>query len=91
MSDLVDLQANGPSSAQFATAVEQLRTDIDLIDNPTLAEALITSHLYPDQPVADLSRRNEVLAEITAEDVRLLALTVFNPGQRIEIRQVPRS
>lgn len=51
---------------------------------------MITSRLYPEQPVADLSRRYEVIEEITSENVRLLAQTVFNPGRRIEIRLVPR-
>jgi len=91
MADLADLQANGPTPGQFATAVEQLRTELDLINNPTLADALITSHLYPDRPVVELSRRYQVIEEITAEDVRLLSRTVFNPDQRIEIRLVPRS
>jgi zinc protease len=91
MSDLADLQANGPTSAQYATAVEQLRSEIDLIDNPTLADALITSHLYPERPVVELSHRYDVIEEITAEEVRLLARIVFNPDQRIEVRLVPRS
>ena len=91
MADLADLQANGPTSKQFATAVEQLRTQVDLIDNPTLADALITGHLYPDQPVLELSQRNEVLGQITPEDVQRLSQIAFNQGQRIEVRLVPRS
>ncbi|MGH8946357.1 MAG: M16 family metallopeptidase [Acidimicrobiia bacterium] len=91
MADLAELQGNGPTPAQFATAVEQLRSEIDLIDNPTLANALITSHLYPERPVVELSRRYDVVEEITAEDVRQLARVVFDPDQRIEIKLVPRS
>jgi zinc protease len=91
MADLADLQANGPTPGQFDTAVEQLRTELDLINNPTLADALITSYLYPDRPVVELSRRYEVIEEITAQDVRRISQTVFDPGQRIEIRLVPRN
>jgi zinc protease len=90
MADLDDLRQNGPSETQMATALEQLRSEIDLINNPALADALVTSRLYPDQPVLDLSLRYEVVESITAEDVRVLSQTVFNPAQRIEIRLVPR-
>lgn len=90
MADLAELQASGPTAEEMATAVEQLRSEIDLINNPTLAEALVTSRLYPDQPVVELSRRYEIVETITAEDIRVLSKTVFNPEQRIEIRRVPR-
>ena len=90
MADLLDLQQNGPTTDQFATALEQLRTQLDLIDNATLAQALTTSFLYPDQPVSELSLRLAVLEEIKPEDVRDLARIAYNPDQRIEVRQGPR-
>jgi len=90
MADLADLRSNGPTEAQFATALEQLRTEMDLIDNRTLARALVTSYLYPDQPVVELSLRYDVLETITPEDVRALARIAFNPAQRIEVRLGPR-
>lgn len=88
--DLADLQDEGPTAEEFATAVAQLRDELELIDNPTLAEALVTAHLYPDQPVAELARRVAVLSELTPRDVTQLALSVFDLDQRIEVRQVPR-
>ncbi|MGB7859479.1 MAG: insulinase family protein, partial [Acidimicrobiia bacterium] len=91
MADLVDLQVNGPTDRQFETAREQLRTEMDLIDNLTLAEALTTAFLYPDQPVSDLTRRHLIVDTITSRDVRDLARVVFNPNQRIEVRQGPGS
>ena len=89
MADLIDLQNNGPTSSQFDTAVEQLRTEMDLINNATLAQALTTSYLYPDQPVSDINIRYDLVEEITIDDVVELARIVFNRAQRIEVRQGP--
>ena len=91
MADLIDLQDNGPTSEQFATALEQLRTEMDLINNGALARALTTSFLYPDQPVDEIRQQFDVVNQITSEDVRQLAKIAFNPRQRIEVRQGPRS
>ena len=91
IADLGDLLENGPTDSQFATALEQLRTELDLIGNGTIADALITNYLYPDQPVIELRLRYQLLDELTAADVTTLARIVFNPDQRIEVRLVPRS
>jgi len=91
LADLAGLQANGPTDDEFSTAIEQLRDEFDLYDNGMLADGLITAHLYPDQPVSDLTGRVSLLEEISAEDVRRMAGIVFNLDQRIEVRQVPRS
>lgn len=91
IADLADLQENGPTVDQFATAVAQLRDDFELFDNWSIASRLVEAHLYPDLPVSDMIRRNEVLTGLTSEDVRLLARIAYNLDQRIEIRQVPRN
>ena len=91
ISDLIDLQRAGPTDEQFTTAVEQLRTEMDLIDNGILARALTTSYLFPDRPVEEIRLRFDALNEITPDDVRELASVAFNPMQRIEVRQGPRS
>jgi hypothetical protein len=70
--------------------VEQLRDELELIDNRLLATALITAHLYPDQPVTEVADSYAVIDEISPEQVRQLAAAVFDLGQRIEVRQVPR-
>lgn len=88
---LADMRSSGPTDAEFATAVEQLRDEFDLIDNPTLADALLNAFLYPDEPVSNLGNRSVVIDEITPADVRRLAGVVYNPAQRIEILLVPRS
>ena len=90
MADLADLQKNGPTDEQFATALEQLRTQLDLINNQLLAGALINSFLYPDEPVVELALRYQVIEEITAADVQALAKIAYNPAQRIEVRTIPR-
>ena len=90
LADLVDLQTHGPTEQQFATAIEQLRTELELINNGTLADALLTSYLYPDQPVTELAQRTALIDQITAAAVQNLARIAFNPDQRIEIRLVPR-
>ena len=90
MADLVDLQTHGPTEQQFATAIEQLRTELELINNGTLADALLTSYLYPDQPVTELAQRTALIDQVTAADVQSLARIAFNPDQRIEVRLVPR-
>jgi zinc protease len=91
VADIAELQSVGPSQEEFATAVAQLRDDLELIDNPTLADAIVTAHLYPDQPVTDMARRMALLPELAPEDVTDLARTVFDLDQRIEVRQIPRS
>ena len=91
IADLDDLLENGPTDSQFATALEQLRTGLELISNGVIAEALITNYLYPDQPVNELRLRYELLDELTAAEVKTLARTVFNLDQRKEVRLVPRS
>jgi zinc protease len=90
VADLADLQDRGPSPEEFATAVAQLLDDLRLIDNPTLADALVTAHLYPDQPVTDPIRKASLLSQLGPGDVAELARTVFDLDQRIEVRQVPR-
>lgn len=90
VADLASLQREGPTDAQFATAVEQLRNELDLIDNRTIANQLITSHLYPDQPVSELRDRSSILEEMTPADVQKMANTAYHLAQRIEVRQVPR-
>ena len=90
LADLADLRNNGPTEIQFATGLEQLRTELDLINNPTLADAMINSYLYPDQGVVDLAERHVLIDELTAADVQSLAQLAFAPNQRIEIRLVPR-
>ena len=90
MADLVDLQTHGPTEQQFATARAQLRTELELINNRTLADALLTSYLYPDQPVTQLAERTALIDQITPADVQSLARIALNPDQRIEVRLVPR-
>ena len=66
-----------------------MRTELDLLGNPIIADSLITNYLYPDQPVAELRERYQLIDELTATDVRILARVAFNPNQRIEVRLVP--
>jgi len=91
LADLADLRAEGPTVDEFSTAVEQVRTEMDLIGNGELAAALITSALYPDQPVTDLLARYEIIEEVTLVDVHELAKISFAPMQRIEIRLIPKT
>ena len=90
VSEVEDLQISGPDDDEFDTAVAQLRDDLDLIDNGVLASALVTAHLYPDEPVIELVERYDRVDVITADDIRELAAVVFDLDQRIEVRQVPR-
>jgi zinc protease len=87
--DLDDLATNGPTETQFATALEQLRTELDLLGNPVIADALLTNYLYPDQPVSELRARYQLIEELSAADVREMARIAFNSDQRIEVRLVP--
>lgn len=90
IADISELQAQGPTEAEFATAVEQMRDELELLDNGQLATALVTAHLYPDQPFSDLRGRSVLLDGLTPADVANLTRVVFDLGQRIEVRQVPR-
>ena len=90
IADLIDLQENGPTEDQFNTALEQLRTEMDLIDNATIARRLTTSFLYPDRPVEEMRLQFNAIEQLTIEDVRRLAAVAFNADQRIEVRQGPR-
>ena len=91
LSEIADLQRSGPTLAEFNTAVEQLRDELELIDNRILADGLATAFLYPDQPVEHLADRYFAIDELTASDVQALMQAVFDLGQRIEVRQVPRT
>ncbi len=91
LAELERLRAGGPTDAEMATAVEQLRNEMDLIDNPLLAGAVITAYLYPDQPVSELADRYDLVGAITKEDVRRIVSIAFDPGQRIEVRLVSGS
>lgn len=91
LADLADLQSSGPTAEEFSTAVEQLRDDLELLDNRSLATALITNHLYPDQPVAEVADAYLMVDVLTPAQVQAMASTAFDLGQRIEVRQVPRS
>lgn len=90
LADLGALQREGPTATQFATAVEQLRDELELLDNRTLAQGLVNAHLYADEPVTQLAERYPLIDELTPEGVRRLASLVFDLDQRIEVRQVPR-
>ena len=90
VADLGSLQSSGPSDEEFATAVEQLRDELELLDNRTLATALITSHLYPDQSVAEVADRYQMVDSLTPGQVQSMASIVFDLDQRIEVRLVPR-
>ena len=63
---------------------------MDLIDNQTIASALLTAYLYPDRPVTELAERFVLIDEIAAVDVRDFARIAFNLSQRIEVRLGPR-
>ncbi len=85
------MQTEGPTDEEFATAIEQLRDELELLDNRTLANALITNHLYPDQPVAEVADGYQMVDGLTADQVQSMASIVFDLDQRIEVRLVPRS
>ena len=91
VADIDSLQRGGPTPAQFATAIEQLRDELELLDNQILAQGLVNAHLYPDEPVIQLAERYPLVDELTPEGVRQLASSVFDLNQRIEVRQIPRS
>ncbi len=91
ISDLADLQKNGPTAEQFDTAIEQLLTELALIHNGIIADALLNSFLYPDEPVMELATQHGLIPLITPEDVQELAKIVYNLDQRIEVRTIPKS
>jgi zinc protease len=90
LAELGSLQSDGPTDEEFATAVEQMRDELELLDNRTLAGGLVTAHLYPDQPMSELADGYSMIDEVVAEQVTRLARSVFDLDQRIEVRQVPR-
>ncbi|HEX6221327.1 MAG TPA: insulinase family protein [Acidimicrobiia bacterium] len=90
VADLESLQNEGPTDEEFSTAIEQLRDELELLDNRTLAAALITNHLYPDQPVAEVADRYQMVDDLTPGQVQSLASIAFELSQRIEVRLVPR-
>ncbi|MGI9665585.1 MAG: M16 family metallopeptidase [Acidimicrobiia bacterium] len=89
LADLADLASAGPTDAELSTAVQQTSTEMELISNPELAEALVNSYLYPDEPVSRLIERYTLIEEVTADDVRSMARLAYDSRQRIEIRLVP--
>ena len=91
IAEIADLQEFGPTVDEFNTAVEQLRDELELIDNGLLAEGLTTAFLYPDQPFDQLADRYFVIDDLVQLDVQRIAQAVFDLDQRIEVRQVPRA
>lgn len=91
IADLESLQTAGPTDEEFSTAVAQMRDELDLVNNRTLADGLVTAHLYPDQPVSEMFDARLLLDDLTPGDVRAMASKVFNLDERIEVRQIPRT
>lgn len=89
LADLADLAANGPSEIEFATAAQQVRTEMDLVTNGQLADFLTNSFLYPDEPYTDLLDRYTLIDQVTPGDVQRMARIGYAPNQRIEVRLVP--
>jgi predicted Zn-dependent peptidase len=91
LAELAELESKGPTGPEFETSIAQLRDEMELTDNPTMASALVTARLYPDQPVTEIRDRYALVDTITPGDVRAMMGVVFDLGQRIEVRQVPRT
>ena len=82
-----DLVANGPRPDELERARSVLQADFELIDNIQLLDLLLGDE---DDPLVP-SRRVELLDQVTANDLQVLATRVLPPEVRIEVVAIPAS
>ena len=88
--DVGALRADGPSQAEFDTAVEQVRRDLELFSDGQLIDEILTAEVEGVVDLEDFADQGVALERLTIDDVRTF-VAVYLPADRyIEITVVPR-
>ena len=80
------IAANGPTADELERAKSVLQADFLLLNNPQLIDMLFTNE--NNQPLT-AQRRNTLLPEVSASDVRDLATNVMPVDARVEVITLP--
>jgi zinc protease len=86
---LGSLASDGPTDDEFAVGQEQVLRNYELINNVSLAEAIVFSAFHPDALYSEIITRIDRVAAIEIDAVRTLAARVISLDDYIELRLVP--
>jgi zinc protease len=86
---LRDLVEVGPTDDEFAIAREQVFRNYQLIDNFSLADAIIFSAFHPGEAYSEIVTRIDRVLVVEVDDIRDLAERVVTLDDYIEVRLVP--
>lgn len=86
---LRDLADNGPTDDEFAVGQEQVLRNYELINNVSLAEAIIFSAFNPEELYSEVITRIDRVVLLEIDAVRSLAARVITLDDYIELRLVP--
>jgi zinc protease len=89
LAELGDLSTNGPTEEEFEQGRAVLRQDYALVNNGTAMELLLSPEQRPGEEVLDLDLRIEILEQLTAADIPIVAGALFPDDQRIDLFRVP--
>jgi zinc protease len=86
---LGNLAIDGPTDEEFAVGREQVLRNYELINNASLAEAIIFSAFNPGELYSEIIGRIDRVAAMEIDAVRTLAGQVITLDDYIELRLVP--
>jgi hypothetical protein len=88
--DVGALRADGPSQAEFDTAVEQVRRDLELFSDGQLIDEILTAEVEGVVDLEDFADQGVALERLTIDDVRTFVAGYLPADRYIEITVVPR-
>ncbi len=88
--DIGALSTDGPSDAEFDTAVGQVQRDIELYSDSQLVEEILSAEVEGVVELEDFADQGLALSELTIDDVRRFVADYLPAEQYIEITVVPR-
>jgi zinc protease len=88
--DVGALRADGPSEAEFETAVEQVRRDGELYADGQLIDEILDAEVEGQVTLDDFANRDVALRALTIDDVRAFVDEHLPADRYIEISVLPR-
>ncbi|HWM19001.1 MAG TPA: insulinase family protein [Ilumatobacteraceae bacterium] len=88
--DIGALRADGPSDAEFETAVGQVQRDIELFSDAQLIEEILTAEVDGVAELEDFADQGLALEQLTIDDVREFVVAYLPADRYIEITVLPR-
>jgi zinc protease len=84
------LRADGPSQAEFDTAVGQVQRDIELYSDAQLVDEILSAEVEGIVELEDFADQGLALNELTIDDVRRFVADYLPAEQYIQITVLPR-